>query len=121
MSDDYNKGCGGSLPLEKAPEGGDGTGAPDVVYAIEAESDGQLMVGFSTWSLELADWDMLVYVLTSCDEGTCPAYWDVSEPGMSKVLDPVPVTAGSTTYLVVDGVNPGSAGQYNLNISLSPP
>jgi len=94
----------------------DGSGK-DHVYAVTVEAAGSLNVGFSTWSA-VGDpyWELIVYMQKSC-ELMCTDYV-LALPNVS-VSTGMPVEAGDTVYIFVDGLDWGDEGTYNLNVQLN--
>lgn len=91
----------------------------DVVYSVNIPQDGDLSVGYSTWSdLGEPHWPLLVYVQTSCQK-ECTEYVQAAMENVSTVLS-VPVQQGQTLFIVVDGLSVGDEGTYNLNVQLNP-
>jgi len=101
-TDDYDEVCPYS-----------GSTSPDVVYSFVAPEDGLIEV-----DLLGSDYDTKVYVydadlmLLGCN--------DDFHPGFVSYLPDVPVMAGGTYYIIVDGYG-GDAGNYVINANYQVP
>lgn len=87
----------------------------DIVYKVVAGQTGTLIAALDP------SYDASLYVRTPSCTATAGQI-DCSEVGGVGALETtsVPVTAGSSYYVIVDG-NSGSAGQYNLELTILPP
>lgn len=106
--DDYDEQC---------PYGGS---APDIVYAYQPTEDQTLSLTLCTGT---TNYDTKLYVYEgTCTGGTSIACNDdeCSAPGYQNwvsMISGVPLTAGDTYYIVVDGYG-SNAGNYTLDISV---
>jgi hypothetical protein len=89
-----------------------GSTAPDVVYRYDATADWFLGISLCT-----SDYDTKVFVyendtsnLVACNDDAC------GTDGFRSEIESVPVTAGNSYYVVVDGYN-GDCGRYDLAIT----
>jgi hypothetical protein len=109
-TDDYNEVC----PYTS-------TGAPDVVYSYVATVDTALMITLCNGSLydtKLYVYENAVGNVVGCNDDACPGY--VSE--LSAAYNaPVPVVAGNTYYIVVDGYSSYDYGSYVIDVEGVPP
>ncbi len=92
-----------------------GSTSPDVVYSLVPCMDGALDITLCAGSL----YDTKLYVLDAaltviaCNDDLCPGY--VSELTAANG-EAVPVTAGATYYIVVDGYF-GASGSYTIDVT----
>jgi hypothetical protein len=86
--------------------------APDLVYVVVPDADGTLTLSLTS------EWDGGLYVRTTCDDpATELACVDQLGDNATEVLT-LPVTAGATYYVYVDGYTSDSYGPYELSSDL---
>jgi len=91
--------------------------SPDVVYAYTPSQDGfmdiDLCVGVTDYDTKLFVYENDEFTLVGCNDDACssPFFADY----VSK-LTSVPISAGQTYYIVVDGYD-GDAGNYSIEIN----
>jgi hypothetical protein len=90
-----------------------GSTSPDVVYSYTPIASESLNMDLceSAFDTKLYVYDSAMTSI-ACNDDSCPGY-------MSELFD-VPVTAGETYYIVVDGYS-GDSGDYVLNVSAAAP
>lgn len=94
------------------------TASPDVTHAWTPPETG-------TYSVDLvgSEFDGVVSVITSCATGLLPSdgnyNCDFARPtrGMQATISDITLTAGTTYYIVVDGLNEFQHGRYIVNIA----
>lgn len=94
------------------------TTSPDVTHAWTPPETGAYRV-----DLEGSEFDGVVSVITSCVTGLLPSTGnydcDFARPtrGMQAEISDITLTAGTTYYIVVDGLNELQHGRYVVNIA----
>jgi len=91
-----------------------GSGSPDVVYSFTAAFDGYVRIDLcgSLYDTKLFVMDAAQEVLACNDD----AYYDPDCGHNTSLIPGLPVSAGVTYYIVVDGFG-GDCGDYVLNVS----
>jgi hypothetical protein len=94
----------------------DPTEGPDQVIAVTPSASGTLKVDVDPGSSDL---DPVIYVSTACGDAA-KAVGCANESGGGPETLSVPVTAGSTYFVVIDAAQAGLVGTYAANITLLP-
>jgi hypothetical protein len=90
-----------------------GSFAPDVVYSYVPPADGALVVSLCTsaYDTKVYVWEDAPYELVACNDDEC------GPDGFRSRLYAVPILAGRTYYIVVDGYG-GECGEYEMELDL---
>lgn len=96
-----------AIPSEGAGQG------PDVVYHVVPQGDGDMRIAYTP-----DGWNSAIYVVRDCGNlnNTCLA----SAQGVGPVTLDVPVEAGKSYYIIVDGAF-GDQGCYEIDVTPPPP
>ncbi|MCA9631019.1 MAG: pre-peptidase C-terminal domain-containing protein, partial [Myxococcales bacterium] len=108
----YTWSASGDTSVRADDHGGSscGSSARDVVFAMTAPATGLLSVDVTS------SFDAEIYLSASCGSSDLVCK-DGASSGGTEHID-VPVTSGTTYYLVVDGYYSDSEGSYSVNASL---
>ncbi|MCA9639373.1 MAG: hypothetical protein KC492_01735, partial [Myxococcales bacterium] len=90
-----------------------GSAAGDAVYALTAPTNGTLTVEVS------GSFDSEISLSTTCGESDLICNDDTGSSGTETFS--VPVTSGTTYYLVIDGYSASYSGSYNVNATITEP
>jgi hypothetical protein len=93
-----------------------GSTSPDVVYSYTAGSTGGINVSIcnSLYDTKIYVYENAAGNLVGCNDDAC------GTDGFKSEIEGVPVTAGNTYYIVVDGYF-GACGSYDLSVSENVP
>lgn len=90
------------------------TNSEEVFYAVTAQDAGTLLVLLEP----VGSFDPMLYARTGSCQGTQVACEDTIGGGLSEIFE-LPVSAGTTVWVVVDGYD-GGVGSYEITFDLSP-
>lgn len=99
---------------EQEPACAANPGAHDAVYSVSAPFDGLLSIVVDP------QFAAALYVRASCDVGDDPIACVDEHPSTGVERAQVPVVAGSTYYVMVDGVDASDNGTFELAVELTP-